>query len=225
MKLDTPAGYRAIILGAIVLCIVASLSGAKAGQKGADGIKIAVFDQDKARNGYKYVETARADFNKRLQDTDLMLKTWQLNALLTDADQKKLSDLTIEESHANGNFDDAKKKEQKRLLDQSKAYTQEFNELQANRNGLNPQQKDRLNILVRAASDTDKRIEDAQNKARADLQKFDNDVTTKIMADTREVVGKVAKDKGFTVVFSSVVAWYGDTDITDAVIKALNDKK
>ncbi|MCX6381354.1 MAG: OmpH family outer membrane protein [Armatimonadetes bacterium] len=223
MKLDTPAGYRAIILGAITLCTVVSLTGAKAGQKNPDGVKIAVFDQDKTRVEYKYVATARADFQQKLQDTDTKLKTWQLNALLTDADQKKLADLAVEESHAA--LDAPKKAEKTRLETLSKSYTEEYNALQANRNSLTPAQKDRLNILVRGASDTDARINEAQAKARTDFQNLDNDVSAKIMKDARESVSKIAKDKGYTVVFSSAVAWYGENDITDAVIKDLNSKK
>lgn len=223
MRLDTVSGYRAIILGAITLCIVASLTGAKAGQKNPDGVKIAVFDPDRARTEYKYVTTARADFEKQLQDTDLKLKTWQLNALLTEADQKKLADLAIEDSRTP--LEGAKKTEKARLEALSKTYTEEFNALQANRNALTPAQKERLNILVRGASDTDARISDAQKKAQQDFQKLDQDVTSKILKDAREAVTKVAKDKGYTVVFSAAVAWYGDNDITDAVVKELNNKK
>ncbi len=223
MKLDTPAGYRAIILGAITLCIVASLTGAKAGQKNPEGLKVAVFDQDKARTEYKFVATERDKFQQELKDTDLMLKTWQANALLTEADQKKLADLSIEESHAA--LDAPKKAEKTKLENLSKSYTEEFNALQANRNALTPAQKDRLNILVRGASDTDARINTAQTAARQKFQEKDNEVSATILKDTRTAVSKVAKDKGYTVVFSTVVAWYGENDITDSVVKELNNKK
>ncbi len=222
-KMDSPAGLRAIVLGAIVLCLIASITGANAGQdKG--GIKIAVFDQERARNEYRYVATAQVDFQKRLEDTDLKLKTWQQNALLTQGDQNKLAELLIEEKRQAATFDNAKKASLKKLQDDSKTLTDELRQLQANPAGLSPQQKERLAILVRAASDTESRTGAEQQKAREDLQKIDNEVSAKVLKDMRETVTKVAKEKGCSVVFSAGVAWYGETDITETVISTLNKK-
>lgn len=222
-RLESPATLRAIVLGAIALCLVASMQGAHAGAE-TNSLKFAIFDADKARAAYKYVATAQVDFQKKIEDTDTMLKAWQANPLLVEADQKKLSDLLIEEKRAGANFDQKKKDEIKKLQDMSKGLTEEFGRLQADRNSLTPAQKERLNILVRAASDTESRLQAAQVKAREDLQKIDGDVSAKTLADMRDTVNKVAKEKGYAVVFSAGMAWYADNDITQAVVDALNKK-
>lgn len=219
--MDSPAGLRAIVLGAITLCIIASITGANAGQE-KGGIKIAVFDQERARSEYKYVAMAQVDFQKKLEDTDLRLKTWQQNALLTMADQNKLADLLIEQKKVGDNLDNNKKAELKRLQDESKSLTEELRQLQGNPAGLNADQKNRLAILVRAASDTESRTGAEQEKVRGELQKIDNEVSAKVLKDLREAVNKVAKAKSCSVVFSAGVAWYGETDITDDVVKSLN---
>jgi Skp family chaperone for outer membrane proteins len=223
MKSDTPASLRAIVLGAIVLCITASLTGAQAGEdKG--GLRIAVFDQGRARNEYKFVAKAEQDFQKKIEDTDFMLGVWRTNTLLAQPDQEKLGNLLLEEKRAPGTLDNAKKADLKKLQEQSKGLLDEFNRLQSNAKQLTPAERDRINILIRSDSDTGARIQATSDRVRAELQKFQDDANITIMKDTREAVQKIAKEKNYTLVLSSAVAWYGDSDITDAVIGTLNKK-
>lgn len=216
-------GYRALLLSFTALCLTAAMMGAKA--QGNGGMKIASIDQGKLFDEYKYTQEASKALQKKGDDAQLMLQTWAQNALLTEGDQKRLSDLAIENKAAGeGKLDAGKKSEMDKLTKQSNEYNNDFVALQGVQQP-NPTQQMRLGVLTRAYSDTQARI-DAQRKAiSAEIEKQRNDNRDQIFKDMRASIAQVAKAKGFNLVVTTEVAFYCDSDITDAVLANMNGKK
>ncbi len=214
-------GLRAIVLGAIVLCIVASLTGAKAGQDKNGGLRIATVDPVTILTQAANIVATKNQLQKQQSDTLLRLQTWQQNPLLSEADQVALSDIALAEATTNGAS--AQQKSQKdKLTGQSKTLVDEFNSLQSKQAALTQAEKDRLNVLTRAGSDTESRINLRKRESDEDLQKQANALDAKASKDMKDSINKVAKDKGFNLVFRNDVAFYADNDITDAVLAQMN---
>ena len=81
---DSTRSLRAIVLAAIVLCIVASLVGAKADQEKSipAGLKVASVDVSRLLTDYKYAINTTNDLQKKSDDLELRLRTIQQNFLL-----------------------------------------------------------------------------------------------------------------------------------------------
>jgi outer membrane protein len=218
MPQPTPS-LRLIYLAAIVCCIVASLTGARAEQdKNPGGLKVAVVNQHRLGDDYKYAQKTLQDLQKKEADFLTMLQTWQQNNLLSEADQKALSDLNVKD--ANTLSADEKARKQK-LLDQSKRLFDELLALQT-RPQLNVAENDRLKEFSRLQADTEKRIKDRQGELQQQEQQDVGRLRDKVLADTNAGIAKVAKEKGYNLVFSSDVVLYADNDITDQVLKEIN---
>ena len=214
-------GYRALILGWIALGLMVSMTSAEAQ---GNNLKIASVDRTRLITEYKYTIETDKELQKRQADTELTLQTWAQNALLTEGDQKRLSDLALEQKAAAANFDPAKKSEMEKLQKQSADLSNEFTSLQGNQNPT-PAQQMRLGVLTRAYSDTSARVENTRKSVTAELQKKDQESQAKIIKDMREAIAQVAKAKGFSLVLPTDIAYFSDNDITDAVLSAMNSKK
>ena len=94
--LESQRGLRLIVLAAIVLCIVASMTGAKAGDD-KSGLRIAVVDMQKLNDESVQVKEFRDAAEKQDKDFKVEFEVLQRHALLPEADQKKLIDLTIKD--------------------------------------------------------------------------------------------------------------------------------
>ena len=215
---------RTIVLAAIVLCIVASLVGAKADQeKGAPAsLKVASVDVSKLLTDYKYAINTTGDLQKKSDDLELRLRTIQQNFLLPDADQNSLADLAVQENSPNG-LTPAQKQTLTKLQGDSKALMDQYTALQQKQVGqLTQQDKDNLQNFTKRASDTDSRLRTMEQQGKGDLDKQLQTAQNKAVADIHDAVAKVAKEKGFSLVLTSNTAFYADNDITDAVLAQLN---
>lgn len=223
--LESPRGLRVIVILAITLCIVASLTGAKAGQDKNGALRIAVVDLGRLRAEYNYTTMAEGELKKKQDDFSVIARTMQQNPLLSDKEQGELVEIAIAKNTAAG-LSDAQKAREKQLSDQSKALLEEFETLRNKKVGdVTPQDNTRLTQLMKMASDTDVRLADKKKKSEDDLQKQYSTAMTKLTTDVRESIAKVAKDKGFNLVFSNDVALYAENDITSDVVSLLNKKK
>lgn len=217
---------RAIVLAAIMLCIVASLVGAKADQdKNASSVlRIASVDTSRLLSEYNYAISSSQDLTKKADELDLRLRTIQQNSLLPEADQKTLADLIVAENTPNG-LNATQKGTKDKLVNQSKALLEQLTVLQSKQVGqLTQQDRDQLTDFARRASDTETRYNAAQKDAKDSLQKQQDGVMTKVLKDVHDATAKVAKEKGFSLILRSDVAFYADNDITDAVLGQLNKK-
>jgi Skp family chaperone for outer membrane proteins len=214
-------GLRAIVMGLIALCIIASLTGAKGDDKQA-GLRVAVVDKVRLGSEYKFAVASDSAIHKQESDALTVLQTWQQNYLLQEADQRTLSDLVLAENTPVG-LNPQQKANKQKLLDQSKSLLERFNALQTKQVGaLTQADKDDIARLTKAASDTDARLTAHKQAVEKDLQKQVADNATKLLKDVREGVKAVAKEKGYNLVFSNDVVWYAENDITDQVLGHLN---
>ena len=214
---------RAIVLAAIVLCIVASLVGAKADQeKTSAGLKVASVDVSRLLTDYKYAVNTTSDLQKKNDELEVRLRTIQQNFLLPEADQKTLADLAVQQNSPSG-LTPAQKQTQTKLQGDSKALMDQYTTLQQKQVGqLTQQDKDNLQDFTKRASDTDSRLRAMEQQGKGDLDKQLQTAQSKAVTDIHDAVARVAKEKGFSLVLRSDVAFYADNDITDAVLSQLN---
>lgn len=224
-RTEPTRGIRALILAAIVLCITATLTGARAGEDKPAAIRVALVDVGRLSGEYNSNITAFQELQKRGQINITVLRTLAQHALLSEADQKALGDLVLAEVNTPNGLNPAQKEQKQKLLDKSKAMSEEFLGLQQKMVGqLTPQDKEKLNQYYKAQSDTEQRLQKSKTDSDDALESDALKNRTKALKDVRDAIAKVAKDKGFTLVLSNEVAWFAETDVTDDVLKVLNKK-
>jgi Skp family chaperone for outer membrane proteins len=213
---------RLVVLTMVVGCVVASFSGATAkGRVPADtGLKIAVVNPARIVLDSKFYKVSMDELQKLQQDTSLMIRTWDQNSLLPEADQKTLSELTIQEN-TKESLDGPKKAQKQKLLDKGKTLFDESVALQTKPN-LSQAEQDRLREFARLDADTKKREQDTATKVKGELDAKVAAIRDKTDKEARDSLNKIAKKDGYTLVFSSEVLLYADNDITDKVLSDLN---
>ena len=219
--MNSVGGFRAVVLGAMALCTVASLTGARAGQP-ASGLKVGAVDVNKLLGESKYAKTQLGGFQKRRALLVTMLQAAEQNPYLTEAEQKRLGEFNAKEA-ASGPLPEPEKKERDGLLEKSKNAIAENNALLGKPAGQFTQQdKDRFNEYDKRRNDTMRRLDTAQKVEMEKLQTQFGELNVAVGKRVREVIGKVAKDKGFNLILNNEVAFYADGDITEAAMAELN---
>ncbi|HLK59611.1 MAG TPA: OmpH family outer membrane protein [Chthonomonadaceae bacterium] len=217
MSAPTPS-LRLVVLALVTLCIVASLAGAKGQDKNV--LKIAVVNPGKLLTEYKFTIKSDADLKTKQNDVLTELNSWDQHRLLSEADQKTLSQIAIKENNKQA-LAAAEMATKQRLEETYKRVFDEFLSLQGKQQP-NQAEQDRLKELNRMELDTSKRIKERQQAAQDDLQKQAAAVREKMDSDVRTNIIEVAKQKGYNLVFSSEVVLFCDNDLTDEVLKKLN---
>ena len=216
-------GVRTIYLATIALCAVLSLTGAHGQDKNNGGLKIAVVNAGRLFAEYKYTLNSDAELQRIQADIVTELNNWDQHRYLEEADQRKLGLIAVKETNKTELSKDEKDLKAK-LEEASKRTFDEYLALQTKQNAT-PAEVDRLKVLTRMEGDTQKRIKDRQTSVQEELQKRIAEMRKKVDADLKAATVKVAKSKGFNLVFSSDVVFYCDTDLTDDILKDLNSGK
>lgn len=223
MSSITPS-LRLVVITLVVGCVVASLTGATAkGYGGAPGdgaLKIAVVNPARIILESKYYKTETDRLNKLQQDTLTQLRAWDTNSLLSQAEQQRLGELTVDETSQVG-LDAGKKAEKQKLLEKSKALFDESLTLQAKAN-LAPAEQDRLREFAKLEADTKQREQAKSNNVKAQIDKDFAQVRDKAEKDARDSMNKIAKKDNLNLIFSAEVVLFADKDITDNVLNELN---
>jgi Skp family chaperone for outer membrane proteins len=220
MSTITPS-LRLVVIILVVGCVVASLTGATAkGAPGDNGLKIAVVNPARLIIESKFYKAETDKLQKLQQDTQLRIRTWDQNSLLSQADQQALADLTIEEGSKAG-LDAAKKAEKQKLLDRGKALFDESVALQTKAN-LVQNEQDRLREFARLDADTKQREQAEATKVKSQIDTKLTEVRDATDKSARDSLNKIAKKDGYNMVFSSEVLLYADNDITDKVVGDIN---
>lgn len=226
--LESTRGLRAIVLAAIVLCIVASLTGAKAGQD-KNGLKVAVVDSGRLSNEYTFIINAERELINKDRDLGIALRTWLQNPLLTDKEQDELGKLIVIDTNANANqpgLNDQQKKRRQELIDKSKNLNDELVALSNKKVGdITPQERQKLDAFSKLGPETQARVNTELDKWKDELNKRKAANITQAVKVMRDSVAKVAKEKGYNLVFDSGVVFYADGDITDPVLSLMNKTK
>ncbi|MCW3095608.1 MAG: Chaperone for outer membrane protein Skp family [Chthonomonadaceae bacterium] len=216
----TPS-LRLVVITLVVGCVVASLTGATAkGAPGDNGLKIAVVNPARLIIESKFYKAETDKLQKLQQDTQLRIRTWDQNSLLSQTDQQSLADLTIDEGGKAG-LDAGKKAEKQKLLDRGKALFDESVALQTKAN-LAQNEQDRLREFARLDADTKQREQAEATKIKSQIDTKLAEVRDATDKSARDSLNKIAKKDGYNMVFSSEVLLYADNDITDKVVGDIN---
>jgi Skp family chaperone for outer membrane proteins len=212
---------RAIVLFAIVLCIVASMVGAGAEEKG--GLRIAVVNPGRLIAEYKFARSSREQLDKMQSEAEITLQTWNRYHMLTTLEQDVLTKLVLKDAAAPNNLTKTEKDQMQQLKDKHEVKFNQFNALLQPQVGVpQPANAPELTALQKISSDTLARIKDKQATAKKALQTKEELDNLKIDKDIHDGITKVAKEKKLNLVFSSQVLLFADTDITEDVLKQLN---
>lgn len=219
-------GLRVIVLSAIVLCIVASLTGASGQDKTAGGLRVANVDLQRLQNEYVPLKTFKEELDAKQNELDIQVRTWQQNPLLSAADQKTLSDLAIKDKMANGaGLSAADKATQQRLLDASKKLNDDYTRLQGTAIGaVTDADKQQLNGYLKLANDTEARAQATKQQLQTDMQTRLASIADQAQKNMKDAFGKIAKEKGYNLILSAEIAPYAEYDCTDDVLKLMNKK-
>lgn len=125
----SPRGLRIIVFAAILLCIVASLTGARAGQE-KGGLKFAVVDMIRLNEEYVVIRNFREQADQKERDFKLEYEVVQRNQLLNEMDRKTLVALRIKERNDPKSLTKQDTDKMKQLDDASRALTDDFIKLQ-----------------------------------------------------------------------------------------------
>ena len=205
----------------VALCAIFLSTSATAQDKSS--LKVAVVNPGRLLQEYNFTQESDKDLKRQENDIVTQLNSWDQHRYLGEADQNALGEIAVKESNKI-ELTAADKASKTKLEDASKRLFDEYLALQTRQNP-SPADMDRLKELSHLETDTGKRIKDRQERAKKDLQQKAEDIRHKIDKDVRDGIEKVAKAKGFTMVFSSEVLLYCDTDITDEVLKKINSNK
>lgn len=220
--LDSIRGSRPLIMAALALASILVLGAGKAPDTG--GLKVALIDTQKVLNGYNGTIASNKALQKTLDDYQSRIQIIKTNQLLSEADQKRLSDLTVKEGSPAG-LTDAEKAEKKKLTEQSQGLMTEFTGLQTkNPNTLTAADQTRIQNLTKIGTESDSRLSFLAKEAQDELEKQRTENMTRVLKEVRDGIGKVAKKEGYNLVLSSEIAWYADNDISDNVLKQINSK-
>jgi Skp family chaperone for outer membrane proteins len=214
---------RVIVALAILLCIVASLTGARGQDKNAGGLRVATVDINRLQNEYKVIKSFKQELDIRQAALKIQLQTWQQNPLLSEADQKTLSDLNIKDKTAAGGLSAAEKTHQTALVEQSRKLNDDYNRLQGTAIGAaTPHDKQQLQEYVTLVQGTEARATAAQSVLQTEMQTKLTDTAQQTQKSVHDALKTICKEKGYNLVLSSEIAPYADFDCTDDVVKVLN---
>lgn len=220
---EPKVGLRAIVLACIMLCIFATLQGASAGQDKSGGLKVASVDIQRLIGEYGLFNKNIKTLLEKDQANLRMLRAMQQHPLLPEAENRTLADLVVIETSQQGGLNAAQKDQKQKLLDKSKALSQEFIDLQQKKVvDLQPQDKDKLNAYYGMQTSIEARLQKLQTDLNEGIRGEVSKNQSAANKTIRDTITKFAKDKGYNIVFSNEFAWYAESDITEGVLKELN---
>lgn len=216
---QSPGWWRALIASAIIVCLAFAVSAS--GQSGKSG-GFATVDVQKVTDGYKAMQLVQTDLKARQASSQAKLARRDSMPFLTEEEQQELDKLTDKPPASRSAADSARIKE---LTDKGARLGAEIDALrQKPDKDLSDADRQRIKDAA-AAFDKAKQafaaLKETEDNA---LREFAVSNQEALMKNFRSAVGKVATDKGISIVFDGQVALYAGTDLTAAVLAELNKK-
>src|SRR5437868_778782 len=170
---------RATVFAAVVLGIVASLTGARAGED-KNGLRIAVVNPGKLVSEYKFAKASTETLEKLGGETQVALDAWGKYPLLTVADQDALVKL-LQKEKPGVELSKAEKDDIQRLITKHENLLKEYNDLLVKPNGQNTAQDiARLDAFKKLQTDTVNRISAKKADATTEIGKKQDEFNVKI---------------------------------------------
>ena len=221
---DSRLGLQVIVAGAIVLGIVASLTGANA-KAGDDrgGLRIATVDLLKVQDEYKLARSFKEATEKQGKDLQTEFDVLQRNALLSEADQRTMVDLAIKEKAKPAGLDKADADKKKTLETQSTALRDDYIRLQQTPAvALKEGEDKKLKEYIRLELETGTRLkahqtqlmQEAEGKGK-NLEQMYNEKLEKALTD-------VSKKNNYNLILNKQIAPHADSECTKDVVDLMN---
>jgi Skp family chaperone for outer membrane proteins len=206
---------RLIALAAIVMCAVFALSAS--GDNKANSA-FAIVDLQKLSSKYTAKEVLETEFRSMQQKYGLRLQRRDGMPFLTEEDQVSLDTLYEKPNRTDADNNKIKEIEKKNA--------DKVAEVQALRQKADPSQaeKDKLAAADKAFREAQSNFAQLKDQLDGKVQQFNKDKSEELNNKIRTTVAKVAEKNNVAIVFTSDVALYAGTDITDQVVGELNKK-
>ena len=222
--LESPRGLRLIVLAAIVLCIVASLTGAHA-KAGDDrgGLRIAIIDLQKVQDEYKLVKAFKDITTKQGNDLQTESEVLQRNALLAEADQKTLVELAVKEKSTPAGLAKADADKKKTLETQSTALRDDYIRLQQTPAvALKEGEDKKLKEYIRLELETGTRFKAHQTQLNRDSDTKLKELEQNYHDKLEKALTDVSKKNNFNLILNNQVAPHADAECTKDVVDLMN---
>lgn len=223
--LESPRGLRLIVLAAIVLCIVACMTGARAADD-RTALRIAVVDIQKLIDENTMVKAFNDSITKEANTFKVKNEVMQRNPLLTEEDQNALAALTAKDRAAGAaglSKDDKAKMEE--LQKRGANLNEDYQRVSSLPNGgLGDVDAAKMKNYNKTGNDSVQRLAAEQNRIKNELDTREKTVNEQVLEAMQKSLADVAKKNGYNLVLSKQVAPYAEFDCTKDVLALLNKK-
>lgn len=206
--LKHPAAILGLVLGAVTIIGAAELQ---------SGPQFASVDILKVVYESKQGKESNAKFEQMKGELSKMLQQWGEAPILNNddfAELRKAFDM---------NATPEQRAKATALLATGQKNVRRLTDLQAKKD-LTEVEKAEMTVLTSQLTTTRDGLLQIQQDLNQRLQDWAGDAQKRILAQTKDTVSQLSKQRGYTVVFDSSAAPYSANDITDAVLAEMNKK-
>lgn len=214
--------WRALILGAVALCIVVAVSAAGQGAKPAGAAAFGTVDVMRVTRDYKAMQVAQSELTARQTRANARIQRWMNLPFLSEDEHKQIDAIEAKPPASRTAEEAAKIKE---LTDKGVRLTGEIAALmQKPDSELSDADKARLKDAGDVRNRVEQKVAQVRDEEDAALRDFGMANQDRLTQTFRAAVKRVAEKRGLSIVFDVQVAVFAGTDITDEVLKDLNSK-
>jgi len=182
--------------------------------------KFGTADLGKVAEGSDYYKTSQATFDDLVNRRKGVLEFFNQYGVVTSDEAKRIQELSLKTD-----INTQEKAELDRLKQQVIADDSRKKELSTKSpSQLTPEERTLMAEFARREETTKDLIARLSNDFTTEMDTQRNTIQTAAFEKARDAVRQVAKDGGYTLVFSSAAAPFGANDITDDAIKQVNKK-
>ncbi len=212
----SPVLWRSLVILSVILGIAYAVSAS--GQTKNPTITFATVDFNQVASNFTEKQDADAELQTLQNTYQQRLARRDSMPLLSEAEQEQLDALSEKPNPTT-----ADKTQINQLTQKGLQLSQTLQQLRQKKDSdLTATEKTQLNQLENMIPQAQQTYAQLRSQYAKELQQKEQQVTQKIVTDIRAAVEKVAKKQNISVVFSSDVALYAGTDITNAVIAQAN---
>jgi Skp family chaperone for outer membrane proteins len=215
---------QAKILGrflAISAAVLSSLSAQSVSAESTDS-KVAplfaVVDFQKLTTSFKAKDSIETDLRTMQQKFDAQLARRDNMPFLSEDEQKQLDSL-----YEKATKTDADTNKIKELENKNKQKSEEIQAIRQKKDTeLNDADRAKLKAADEAFREAQKKFVQLKDDLSNQISQFGKSKSDELMSKIKGTIAKIAEQKGYAVVFSSEVALFSGSDITDQVVGDLN---
>ncbi len=198
--------------------LAVGLLAALAAPAAAQEVKVGKIDVPRTLRAFEQFATHRRDVEQRMAQLNAQLtERAERFTLLLDEEWNKLQELRAKGQ----NLTEAERAELDKLMKLSDERDRQLAELETKEQRTEAE-RDQLNLLQSIKRQAQQGLKTMQERLGEELRQFDQEGSARIQEKFDAAVKQIAEAQGLTLVVSSELVFFGGTDITDAVIAALN---